>query len=307
MGIFLDKNFYSHYCIFILFSCMFKTIILFRYLTSGGFSNMKKLLTVTVVLLTALCLFAQGAKESAEDLSLKKVTDKGEFILGLDDSFPPMGYRDENGEIVGFDIDCAKEVCERLVVKLVCQPIDWAAKEQELATNNIDCIWNGFTITPERLENLTFSDPYVKNAQVCVVKKDSAVNTLADLKGKVVGVQAGSSAQDAISDTEGFESSLKSVVEFKDNLTALMDLEIGGVDAVVMDLLVANDNINRSGKDFRIISESLVAEEYGIGFRKGDYALRDAVQGALNDMAKDGTLAEIAVKWFGADITVVGK
>ena len=218
-----------------------------------------------------------------------------------------MGYRDENGEIVGFDIDCAKEVCSRLGVKLICQPIDWAAKEQELATYNIDCIWNGFTITPERLENLTFSDPYVKNAQVCVVKSNSPVNTLADLKGKNVGVQAGSSAQDAISDTEGFEASLKSVVEFKDNLTALMDLEIGGVDAVVMDLLVANDNINRSGKDFRIISESLVAEEYGIGFRKGDVALRDAVQNALNDMAKDGTLAEIATKWFGADITVVGK
>ena len=268
---------------------------------------MKKLLTVAVVLLATLSLFAQGAKESAEDLSLKKVTDKGEFILGLDDSFPPMGYRDENGEIVGFDIDCAKEVTSRLGVKLVCQPIDWAAKEQELATYNIDCIWNGFTITPERLENLTFSDPYVKNAQVCVVKKDSALNTLADLRGKTVGVQAGSSAQDAISDTEGFEESLKTVVEFKDNLTALMDLEIGGVDAVVMDLLVANDNINRSGKDFRILSESLVAEEYGIGFRKGDVALRDAVQGALNDMAKDGTLAKIAEKWFGADITVVGK
>ncbi len=269
---------------------------------------MKKLLTVLIIALVSLSLFAQGSKESAsEDLSLKKIQDKGEFILGLDDSFPPMGYRDENGEIVGFDIDCAKEVCSRLNVKLVCQPIDWAAKEQELATYNIDCIWNGFTITPERLNNLTFSDPYVKNAQVCVVKSSSPVNTLADLKGKNVGVQAGSSAQDAISDTEGFEESLKAVVEFKDNLTALMDLEIGGVDAVVMDLLVANDNINRSGKDFRIISESLVAEEYGIGFRKGDVALRDAVQNALNDMAKDGTLASIATKWFGADITVVGK
>ena len=96
-------------------------------------------------------------------------------------------------------------------------------------------------------------------------------------------------------------------MEFKDNLTALMDLEIGGVDAVVMDLLVANDNINRSGKDFRIVDEHLANEEYGIGFRKGDVALRDAVQGALNDMAKDGTLAEISAKWFGADITVVGK
>ena len=267
----------------------------------------KKIALCIAMLLAAAMLFANGTKEEGQDLSLKKVQDKGVFVLGLDDSFPPMGYRDENGEIVGFDIDTAKEVCKRIGVTLKCQPIDWAAKEQELATGNIDCIWNGFTITPERLEALTFSDPYVDNAQVAIVKGSSGINKLADLKGKTVGVQAGSSEQDAIADTEGFEESLKGIVEFKDNLTALMDLEIGGVDAVVMDLLVANDNINRSGKDFRIVDEHLANEEYGIGFRKGDVALRDAVQGALNDMAKDGTLAEISAKWFGADITVVGK
>lgn len=270
---------------------------------------MKKITTFLLVLFLVASLFAGGAKEdSSVDNSLNKVLEKGEFVLGLDDSFPPMGYRDENGEIVGFDIDTAREVCKRLGVELVLQPIDWAAKEQELATGNIDCIWNGLTITPERSEALTFSDPYVDNAQVAVVKISSGYNTLSDLKGKTIGVQAGSSAEDAIEDTEGFKESIKEVVEFKDNLTALMDLEIGGVDAVVMDLLVANDNIARSGKGiFKILEEGLSNEEYGIGFRKGDYALRDAVQNALNDMAADGTLAEIAIKWFGADITVVGK
>ncbi len=270
---------------------------------------MKKITTLLLVVLTISSLFAGGAKEaSSVDSSLKKVQDKGKFVLGLDDSFPPMGYRDENGEIVGFDIDTAKEVCKRLNVELVAQPIDWAAKEQELQTGNIDCIWNGFTITPERLDAMTFSDPYVDNAQVAVVKISSGYSTLADLKGKTIGVQASSSAEDAIEDTEGFKESIKEVVEFKDNLTALMDLEIGGVDAVIMDLLVANDNIARSGKGiFKVLDEGLSNEEYGIGFRKGDIALRDAVQGALNDMAKDGTLAAIATKWFGADITVVGK
>lgn len=267
---------------------------------------MKKLsLIVTLVLLSAM-LFATGAKET-EDRSLKKVLDKGTFILGLDDSFPPMGYRDENNEIVGFDIDAAREVCSRLGVTLVCQPIDWAAKEQELATRQIDCIWNGFTMTEERKEALTFTDAYVNNAQVVVVKASSPYKTLEDLSGKVVGLQAGSSAQAAVDDTPSFKASIKEVVEFKENLTALMDLEIGGVDAVVMDLLVANDNIKRSGKDFRMLDESLTKEEYGIGFRKGDVALKDAVQGKLLEMAKDGTLAEIATKWFGADITTIGK
>ncbi len=270
---------------------------------------MKKILTLLLVVLTVSSLFAGGAKESSSvDNSLKNVQEKGKFVLGLDDSFPPMGYRDENGEIVGFDIDTAKEVCKRLGVELVAQPIDWTAKEQELQTGNIDCIWNGFTITPERLEAMTFSDPYVDNAQVAVVKISSGIESLSDLKGKIIGVQAGSSAEDAIDDTEGFRDSVKEVVEFKDNLTALMDLEIGGVDAVIMDLLVANDNIARSGKGiFKVLDEGLASEEYGIGFRKGDIALRDAVQNALNDMAADGTLAEIATKWFGADITVVGK
>ena len=287
------------------FKCISKSSIL----NSIGEVSMKRIVTILLVVLAAATLFANGTKESSSvDNSLKKVQDKCKFVLGLDDSFPPMGYRDENGEIVGFDIDTAKEVSKRLGVELVAQPIDWAAKEQELATGNIDCIWNGFTITPERLEAMTFSEPYVDNAQVAVVKISSGYSTLADLKGKVIGVQAGSSAEDAIEDTEGFKESIKEVVEFKDNLTALMDLEIGGVDAVIMDLLVANDNIARSGKGiFKVLDEGLSNEEYGIGFRKGDIALRDAVQSALEDMAKDGTLASIATKWFGADITVVGK
>ncbi len=268
---------------------------------------MKKILALAVVAMTVgSVLFAAGVAEQSDD-SLQKVLDKKEFILGLDDSFPPMGFRDENNEIVGFDIDVAKEVCARLGVQLVCQPIDWNAKEQELNTGNIDCIWNGFTITEERKQKIAFTEPYVDNAQVVVVKASSPVRTLADLSGKKIGLQAGSSAAQAVDDTPDFKKSLKEIVEFKDNLTALMDLEIGGVDGVVLDLLVANDNINRSGKDFRILDESLSKEEYGVGFRKNDLKLRDAVQEQLVAMAQDGTLADIAVKWFGADITVVKK
>jgi polar amino acid transport system substrate-binding protein len=262
---------------------------------------MQKLLCV------ALCLSTLSVAAISADDSLKAVKDKGQLVLGLDDAFPPMGFRDDNNEIVGYDIDLAKEAAVRLGVKLVLQPIDWNAKEQELNTGKIDCIWNGFTITPEREEAMSFTKPYLKNAQVVVVRKGSGYTTLASLKGRKVGLQAGSSAAGALEEAKDFRASLKSVIEFKDNLTALMDLEIRGVDAVVMDLLVANDNIKRSGKAYSILAESLAPENYGVGFRKGDLALRDAVQAALEAMAKDGTIAKISTKWFGSDISIVGR
>lgn len=274
--------------------------------------KMKRLITIiAIIALSAAAIFASGAKEAtkdtATDTSLSDIKSKGRLVLGLDDSFPPMGYRDENNDIVGFDIDAAREVCKRLGVELVCQPIDWNAKEQELNTKQIDCIWNGFTITPERLEALSFTEAYVDNMQVVVVRSSSAISSLADLAGKAVGTQAGSSGADAIDDNAAFKASVSSVVEFKDYLTALMDLEKGGVDGVVMDLIVANYSIQQSGKDFRILDEGLCSEKYGVGFRKADIALRDAVQAQLEAMAADGTLAQIAVKWFGADITTIGK
>jgi ketol-acid reductoisomerase len=207
----------------------------------------------------------------------------------------------------GFDIDLAKEVTKRMGVGLKLQPIDWNANVQELNTGNIDCIWNGFTMTEERKKVVNFTDPYVDNAQVAVVRNDSSYTTLKSLANKKVGIQAGSSASDAVYGNIEFANSLNEVVEFKENLTALMDLEIGGVDAVVLDLFVAVDNIQRSGKDFRILDEHLSTEEYGIGFRKNDQALRDEVQKQLLAMANDGTLAEISTVWFGTDITVVGK
>jgi polar amino acid transport system substrate-binding protein len=259
------------------------------------------------ILLAALCLAAIPVSSLAADGSLQAVKQKGKLVLGLDDSFPPMGFRNEDNQIVGYDIDLAREVAKRLGVELVPQPIDWNAKEQELNTGKIDCIWNGFSITEERQKAMAFSKPYLKNAQVVVVKKGSGYTTLASLKGKKVGIQAGSSAADALEGAGGFRASLKQVVEFKDNLTALMDLEARGVDAVVMDLIVASDNIQRSKKPYVILPESLAPEVFGVGFRKGDLALRDAVQGALEAMAKDGTLAKVTTRWFGKDISVVGK
>ena len=271
--------------------------------------KLKRLLFVALCVLTAAGVFFACVKKDAAgtDKSLQTILDKKKLVLGLDDSFPPMGFRDENNEIVGYDVDLAKEVAKRLGVELALQPIDWAAKEQELNTGEIDCIWNGFTITEERKNNVLYSPPYLKNAQVIVVKGDSPINTMADLAGKTVGTQAGSSSVDAIDDDPEFKASLKNVLEFKDFLTALMDLDVGGIDAVVIDLVVANDNINRSGKNFRILGDRLEEEEFGIGFRLSDKALRDKVWATLLDMAKDGTVAKIATQWLGADISIIGK
>jgi polar amino acid transport system substrate-binding protein len=230
-------------------------------LTSGG--SMKRFLIVFIcVLVAALFSVCQKKTNAAQggDSSLETVLSKKKFILGLDDSFPPMGFRNENNEITGYDVDLAKEAAKRMGVELVLQPIDWSTKEQELNTGEIDCIWNGFTITEERRQNVLFSPPYLKNAQVVVVKGDSAAQTLADLKDKKIGTQTGSSSVEAINEAKEFKASVKEIIEYKDFLTALMDLDVGGIDAVVIDLVVANDNINRSGKNFRILNENLGEE-----------------------------------------------
>ena len=264
-------------------------------------------LVLSSFLFTAFVVSGCSRNGAGEDKSWDKVKQKGEFVMGLDDNFPPMGFRDENNEIVGFDVDLAKEACERLGIKLKLQPINWDAKEQELNTGKIDCIWNGFTITEERKAKLLFSKPYMNNKQVIVVMENSGYAKLSDLSGKKLGLQAASSAADALEGSKDFKSALKQVVEFKDNMTALMDLEKGGVDAVLMDEIVARYYIQMKNKGYRLLDESLASEEYGIGFRKNDISLMNKFQETLEGMAKDGKLQEISKKWFGEDITTIEK
>lgn len=241
------------------------------------------------------------------DKSWDKVKEKGEFVLGLDESFPPMGFRDDNNEIVGYDIDLAKEVASRLGITLKLQPINWDTKDQELNTGNIDCIWNGFTIKEDRKETILFSDPYMNNQQVLVVLADSSYSTQADLAGKTVALQAGSSAKDALDSKADFKASLKEVVELKDNTTCLMDLQAGGVDAVAMDEIVARYYVQVKGDKYKVLDEGLTSEEYGIGFRKTDEQLMKKVNDTLKEMAKEGKIAEISNKWFGKDISTIAK
>lgn len=246
---------------------------------------------------------AAVTEEAGEDNSLQKVLDSGEFILGLDATFKPMGYTDENDEIVGFDIDCAEEVCSRLGVKLVKQPIDWDTKEQDLDSGKIDCIWNGMSINASRQEVMNLSEPYMKNEMVFVVTADSTIASQADLDGKTVAVQSGSTAQEIL------EGAGLNITEnaLATNVECLQQLELNLVDAVFMDSVVANYEIKESGKDYVLLSDGLEEEEYAIGFRKNDQALRDKVQQTLSEMKADGKLGEISEKWFGSDITTVNS
>jgi polar amino acid transport system substrate-binding protein len=271
---------------------------------------MKKFVKIAVVCAAVSVVCFTGCRKTgktAGDSSLADIKSRGVFVLGLDDSFPPLGFRDGNNEIVGYDIDLAKEVAKRLGVKFKAQPIDWDAKEMELNTGKIDCIWNGFTMTKEREDALSFTRPYLNNEQVLVVRNDSGIKTLKDMEGKTVGLQSGSSAQVAVDGNASFAKSVKKQVMFKDNVTALNDLIIGGVDGVVMDSVVANYSIAATGKPFTVIDEPLSQEEYGVAFRKSDTALRDAVQKTLEDMQKDGTVTAVSIKWFGRDISVIGR
>ncbi len=275
---------------------------------------MKKATRFAAVLMAAAMVFTMtgcgNTKDTSADTKDKKNSDK-EFIVGFDAEYPPYGYKDDNGEYVGFDLDLAEEVCKRNGWELVKQPIDWDSKDMELNSGSIDCIWNGFTVTG-REDDYTWSEPYVDNSIVVVVAKDSDIKSKADLAGKVVAVQADSSGLAALTDEEDNEENLKLAASFAelqqvaDYNTAFMNLESGAVDAIVVDIGVADYQLS-SREGFVMLDEAVRTEQYAVGFKKGNTELRDKVQATLDEMVKDGTFGEIAEKWELSDMVCLGK
>jgi len=233
-------------------------------------------------------------------------TDRKTLTVGFDQDFPPFGFVDENGNYSGFDLELAEEAAKRMGMELKLQPIKWDAKDMELSSGNIDCIWNGFTING-REDKYTWTDAYMKNRQVFVVRADSGIKTIDDLKGKAVAVQVDSSAEAALNDRPELVESFGDYIKSPDYNTALMDLEAGAVDAVAMDETVAMYQIEKRGLKIAILEETLAEEVYGVGFLLGNTGLRDKIQKVLEEMAKDGTLEKISTKWFGKDVTIIGK
>ncbi|MBO5574687.1 MAG: amino acid ABC transporter substrate-binding protein [Ruminococcus sp.] len=268
--------------------------------------------------MAAMMLFAVGCGSSSsssdsksgtssstggDDNSLKKVQDAGKLVLGLDATFKPMGYTDENDKIVGFDIDLAEEVCKRMGVKLETYNVNWDTKEQDLNAGTIDCIWNGLSVSDERKKQMLMSEPYMNNSMVFMVKKDSGVKSKDDLKGKKIAVQNGSTAQEILKDSDiGKESTM---TELATNAEGMQQLDLKMVDAVFLDSVVANYEITSTGKDYEVLADGLSEEQYAVGFKLGANELCKKVEDTLKEMKKDGKIEEISKKWFGSDVTTI--
>lgn len=270
----------------------------------------KKLVAILCTMVMVLGMLSACGSKEKETNTGADTAEGGErttFTVGFDAEFPPYGYLDENGEYVGFDLSLAQEVCNRQGWTYVAQPIDWDSKDMELSSGTIDCIWNGFTMNG-REDDYTWTVPYVDNSQVFVVAADSGITSQADLAGKMVAVQADSSALAALQDEEQADllSSFGGLQEYADYNTAFMDLEAGAVDAVAMDIGVADYQMEQRDAEFVILDEYLATEQYGIGFKLGNEELRDTVQATLMEMVEDGTFMKIATEWGLEDSVCLG-
>lgn len=247
-------------------------------------------------------------------VNLLNKEDKTEYnnkiIIGYDDTFVPMGFKDDSGKVVGFDIDLAKAVGEKINKQIIFQPIDWTTKETELRNKDIDLIWSGYSITKEREKQVDFSIPYISDKQVIIVRKNSNIEDKKDLKDKNVGVQSASSAADAISKDKKFLNSLnrKNYIAYQSNNDALMDLDAKRIDAVVADEVLARYYINARGANkYRVLNENFGEEYFAVGIRKNDENLKEEINKGLKEVIKDGTASAISKKWFGKDIILKGE
>ena len=263
---------------------------------------MKKQISVLVVALMAAAMISGCGKKEEASAPAAAPAPAAAIVVGLDDNFPPMGFRDEKNALVGFDIDLATEAGKRLGAEVTFKPIDWNAKEAELNGKRVDVLWNGLTITEELKANILFTTPYLENRQIIVVLDNSAIKNKAELAGKVLGVQDGSSAVEAVQKDEATAKSLKELKKFPDNVTALMDLSAGRLDALVVDEVVGRYYTAKKSGEYRVLEENFGTEDYGVGTRKDDAELMGKLQKALDDMKKDGSAAAISTKWFGKDI-----
>ena len=254
------------------------------------------MLVAAGVLAVAIGFAGCGSNDKAAQQELPK-----KIVIGLDDNFPPMGFKDEKGNLVGFDIDMAKEAAKRANMEIEFRAIDWSSKEAELKGKKIDALWNGLSVSEERKKNILFSDAYISNGQILIVRADSNIQSQDDVQGKIVAVQEGSTAYEAVKST-GLDKKAKEVKQYADNVTALMDVEIGRADAIVVDSIVGRYMIAKKAETYRVLGKEITTEDMAVGFRKEDTKLQQKFNQILTDMKKDGTSGKISEKWFGKNI-----
>lgn len=260
-----------------------------------------KFIALTLSVITAIALAGCGVNSKSD---LEYVKDKSTLVVGLDDTFAPMGFRDKDDNLVGFDIDLAKAVAKRMGLKVKFQPIDWAAKEGELKSKNIDCIWNGMSATSDRQKSMSLSNKYLKN-RILIMSLDPnvKVNSAEDLKNIKIGTQTDSAALEAIQKSDNYEDFKDNISEYKTYDEAILDMKARRVQAVVIDEVYAI--YNNENKDTLYESPfNFGADYYAVGFRKGDKKLTKAFNKAFKEVIDSGEAQKISEKWFGKNMVV---
>ncbi len=285
---------------------MCATVFCSKHFTKGSLFVVKKFFLLVILLVTMVLTGCGGgadnkpaADKPAETPEAKKI------VVGLDDEYPPMGFKDENNQIIGFDVDLAKEAAKRLGTEVEFKAIDWNSKEAELKSGRIDVLWNGLDITEERKQNMLFSDPYMDNRQIVFVRKgeDQGIAAESDLAGKSIGTQAGSTAENYITGNSALKDSFKDFKTYGDYISAFMDLENGRLDAVICDEIVGRYYISKHPEKLDGLDVTVgPVSEFGIAFAKENTELRDKVQKAFDEIVADGTAKKISEQWFEKDL-----
>ncbi len=267
----------------------------------------KKILLIGLILVMAFSSFScKKKKDSSKDLSWEDIKKRGYFVVGLDDQFPPMGFRSkEDNSVIGFDIDLAKAVAKAMGVEVQFKPVAWDGIIFSLNKGDIDVIWNGLTITEERKQRMSFSKPYLQNRQIIITLKDSKIENKDDMANKIIGIQLGSSSEVALRTEPKVMKSFKDIRKYETNMLAILDLKAKRVDAVVVDEIVGRYYIKKDlDCKYKILDENFGTEAYGIGYRMGDKAFGEKLDEALNTVIKNGTSAKISKEWFDSDIVL---
>jgi polar amino acid transport system substrate-binding protein len=257
---------------------------------------------LTVLFMAALAFVFTNTVCAADDGSWDRVKKAGKITIGIDDAFPPMEFRNDKNELVGFDIDASKELAKRLGIKVEHIPTVWDTVILSLKSKKFDIIWSGMSITAEREKEIAFTKAYIMEKQVIVVKKgNKKIKGLKDItEGTIVGVQLGSTSEEAL---KKLNKKFKEIKKYDKNTDAFMDLKIGRIDALAVDELVGRYYLSQKPGEYAVLKEELLSEPIGIGMKKEDVALKEKIQKTLDGMFKDGTMKKISIKWFGDDIT----
>ncbi len=265
------------------------------------------LLLICISVLFISCQKEEKAKKETGDISLASVLVKAKFVVGVDISHPPLSFIDENGELVGFDIDVLTAVADSLDIDIEFVPIKWIEKHSLLQRNKIDCVASGFSLTEERKLDYEMTSPYFKNAQIILVLKEKGYKDIDDLKGKIIAGQSNTVGIEVLKKSDRFQNIFKEIKEYPSTMSGVSDVKNRGVDAAITDISTITKILNDNPGVFKIIEEAIASDYYVYAFKKGAYSLKDEVESVLIELGELGTLEKISRKWFGADVVIIGK